>query len=751
VSTALVQAIRDNARTHAAQSSRLMQIGTVTRRSPWQLRMHETDHLIEEEDIVITSLVYKYDIDNGIRVGDQVTVLHKGSQWIVTDVLSDREPSPAYAGSGSGFKLMSGDYGADRTGVIDSTASFNLAGSSNGIQIEPGVYKILGKVDWPPDLDVEGVGPNHVTLKLGPNGQIRIGDKATNTSAVGGRVGGFKIDGGGEQDDPEGALNVGFCLKKTFHDIWVYNTVGDAIYIATAQNCTWDTIQVAAGKSCVVLDLGAGGHVFYNPELNPGDGYSVDFRQSGQSYGGYPAFLGPSNNLFYGGIAEYGNAASGKAMVRHGAGTNNQFYGFSVCPTGRTVAAAAVRMEADANAVATTATITAGSASFTVADPTGIGGLMAARVPGFEAGSIVASVVGNVVTLFDDGTGASASYPAGTAVSFGAESAALCFDGLVTPGSAGVTYGIEMRGNTSITLSGRTTFTDHVAAIRCFSNDRVTIDGPVSQFDCPLLFQAHPSNDTGVTPKEDTCVRSSKRAGMDIVAAGDAAARGLTITRGDQSHPNLIAYPGFVLLSDGTFDPVSTGMAFEIDSTDGLHYLNALAQLKTSFVKVTGAAGATIEARYFGRYNTTGPPVGGAWRAGDWIIDANGTVWACKVAGTPGTWSAGVKPDYVAPTYNAGASNYAFADACGSAIDRDHQVVLRGAILTSTAFASGAALAVVAHPPASAVIIGTGVVYDGATFTVVPIAVESSGNVKACVALASGVALFLDTVTYHAA
>lgn len=657
------------------------------------------------------------------------------------------------------YKLVT-DYGADKTGVLDSTTAFNLAAAAGSTFIEAGTYKINGIVNWPVQFDLVGGGAGVTILKMGSNGQLKLGDKAVDSAYIGGEMGGFKIDGQGVQNVPGGAFSVGFCLKKKFRNIWVVNTLGDGIVIETAQNCTWDTIQVGGtGRSCVVLDYGAGGHIFLNPELTPGGRHGIEFRQTGQSLGGYPTFLGPSNNLFYGGICEYGDATNPYALIYHGAGTNNQFYGFSSCPTSRTVAAAAILMEAAASAVSTTGQVVLGSANVTVANPAGITPLMAARVPGFPAGSVVANVVGSVVTLFDPGSGATANYPAGTAMSFGAQSGALCFDGLVSPGAAGITTGIETKGNVDITLTGRTTMTNHLTAFKCYSGDRIILDGSIRYFGSPIptQFTAHPSNDTGTAPVQSTVIRRESGAGMDTVTAPSATARGWTQRRYDQAQPNVVMYPGGMFLSDGTFDPVTTGVSFSLDATDGLHYANVFTQAKTSMLKVTGAAGATVDARYFGRFNAPGAPNAGTWRLGDWIIDSNGTVWACTAAGTPGTWSAGAAPAYTALSYPANAAGNVLAAGHflpGSAMDTEHRVELRGLVKVTAAFAVGATIATVtaAHRPASLLVGCSAAKYDaGGNLIPASVVVHSDGTITLGTALAINDSMFLDGITYHAA
>lgn len=691
--------------------------------------------------------------------GDQVLILDldgaKQAPQVIAPVTCQQGIGHGGSGAG-GYQDLVADWGADKTGVIDSTANFLLAAAAGSTFIPDGTYKIDGLVAWPVAPDLIGAGAGRVTLKLGVNGQLKIGDRSTDSPFIGGQVSGFKIDGQGVQNVAGGALYVGFCLKKKFADIYITDPAGDGLTIETAQNCTWDTIQITnTGRSCVVFDYGAGGHIFYNPELANPARHAVEYRQTGESVGGYPTFLGPSNNLFYGGICEYGTVTSPYALFYHGAGTNNQNYGLSVSPTGRTVAGPpAILMEAAANAISTTCTVTSGSSTFTVANPAGIEGLMAARVPGFPAGSVVADVVGSTVTMFGPAT---SSHAAGTPCSFGAESSQLAFDGLVTPGSDGFTYGIEMKGNCSIDLSGRSTFTNHVAAFKTYSNDRISINGPVSYFGTPTSWVAHPSDDSGAAGSFDLCVRSFVGAGVSIRTGPGSSARGLSISRPDQAQPHTEAYTGTFLFSDGSFAPVTTGVGFALDADDGLHYAHLYTQARTAMLKVTGAPGATVDARYFGRYQFAGPPVGGGWRVGDWVHDVNGTVWACTVAGTPGTWSAGAVPSYAALTYPANAAAAILAAghfAAGSSRDTEHKVLLRGAIGFSATFAAGATLATVtaAHRPASLVHSYAGLKYDsGGTMSLAPLLVDSSGVITSKVAFAAGDDVFIDGWSYHTA
>lgn len=653
------------------------------------------------------------------------------------------------------YENVYGDWGADKTGVIDATAVFNLALAAGSTFIPAGTYKINGVVNVPVDKDLVGAGSGVVKLKLGPSGQISHGARGTDTTFVGGQTSGFKIDGQGTQNVAGGGLYIGFCLKREFANLWVTDCAGDDVVIETAQNLTFKSCQfVNAGRSDLVLDYGTGGHNFYNCEIANPTRHAVEFRQKGLSLGGYPTFLGPSGNSFYGCIMEYGAVTSPYALVYQGAGTANQFFGCSVCPTGRTVVAPAITVEAAADAISTTATITSGSPNITVANPANIQALMCARVPGFPAGTVVAGVAGNVITMFSNAT---ASFGAGTPVTFGAQSTPPTFDGLISPGTSGFTYGIELKGNTGVVLTGKTVFTNHIAGFRTYSNDRVLLDGPVDLFNTPTQWVAHTSDDSGTVGQEYTVIRRRSNAGHDIVTPASASAQALTLRRSDQAQPHAAWYQGQLLLSDGTFDPVTTGIGFYNDPVDSLHYLRAISQVQTAMVKVTGAAGATTDARYFGRFAATGAPTSGTWRLGDWIHDQNGTVWACTAGGTPGTWSAGAAPAYAALSYpaNSGANVLGAGHfQPGSAMDTEHQVTLRGLVKVTAAFAVGATIATLtaAHRPASLLVGCSAVKYDaGGNLIPASVVVHSDGTITLGTALAINDSIFLDGITYHAA
>jgi len=70
-------------------------------------------------------------------------------------------------------------------------------------------------------------------------------------------------------------------------------------------------------------------------------------------------------------------------------------------------------------------------------------------------------------------------------------------------------------------------------------------------------------------------------------------------------------------------------------------------------VQSYGLNGAQNASRYVGG-TATGPPAGGTFQVGDFVISALGAVWVCTVAGSPGTWvNISATKTYWAQTANA--------------------------------------------------------------------------------------------------
>jgi len=53
---------------------------------------------------------------------------------------------------------------------------------------------------------------------------------------------------------------------------------------------------------------------------------------------------------------------------------------------------------------------------------------------------------------------------------------------------------------------------------------------------------------------------------------------------------------------------------------------------------ITGGKNFFLPMQPSGRFTYAGPPLTGDWEVGDQTVDANGALWLCTAAGTPGTW-----------------------------------------------------------------------------------------------------------------
>jgi hypothetical protein len=62
------------------------------------------------------------------------------------------------------------------------------------------------------------------------------------------------------------------------------------------------------------------------------------------------------------------------------------------------------------------------------------------------------------------------------------------------------------------------------------------------------------------------------------------------------------------------------------------------AGISTQFMGVSGYPGSNVAGRYMGATLLAGPPGGGTFQVGDWVLDPVNCRWLCVTAGTPGTW-----------------------------------------------------------------------------------------------------------------
>lgn len=513
----------------------------------------------------------------------------------------------------------------------DDTAAINAA-CAEGQQLGPGTFLIAGTVDVPLNRDLIGAGSAAVTLQLGPNGQIRHGNRLANTIYRGGITEGFTVDGQGSQNVAGGGFYIGFCGRRQFRDISVSNCAGDNTVIETAQNCTftgctWDN----AGRSSFVLDYGTGGHSFFGCHFGAGGTYPLEFRQTGVSAPGvYPTSFGPSDNCFYNCITEYA-VAGNQAMIYHGAGGQNHFYDHAISGTGATSPASLLIAESAANAVSTTGTYTTSANTMTVASNANLQQYMTAKGPGIIPGTIM-TFVGTTVTL----STTPLSNHTNASVSFGAVSKGLEFHGSLWPGTVGQTVAaLDLRGGTTVGIYGTCTIENVTTAFLMTGNDQITLSAQMQYFNITNRWLQQ-AGDT-LTLSAYVQISDLRDAAIAVITH-DSPYSGFWQAKAGNSFPDVQTGLGALYLGDGVHPLGSIAIQYATD-THGLNVVQSTVPLLTNALQTTGLAGLSSDTRFLGQLLGVGPPTGGTFYKGDWVTDLNGSVWTCTTGGTPGTWA----------------------------------------------------------------------------------------------------------------
>lgn len=233
-------------------------------------------------------------------------------------------------------------YGADPTGVADSTSAFNSALAAGSATIPDGTYLISGVVNVPYTSDLRGSGSGKCILNLGAAGQIRHGVLNTGQVLPGCRTSGFRVDGGNVQNVTGGAFWVGLAIGRTFADLTVRNGKKQGVRLEQAQNCRFDNVTMQTfDLACLSLDNGTGGHKFDKCEIGISKDYAIRIDQTVAVVPGL--YSAPSYNTWDGCIIEY-VGTGGLGMVYTSGGAQNVFTNTSINPTGATAAADAVKM-----------------------------------------------------------------------------------------------------------------------------------------------------------------------------------------------------------------------------------------------------------------------------------------------------------------------------------------------------------------------------------------------------------------------
>jgi hypothetical protein len=119
---------------------------------------------------------------------------------------------------------------------------------------------------------------------------------------------------------------------------------------------------------------------------------------------------------------------------------------------------------------------------------------------------------------------------------------------------------------------------------------------------------------------------------------------------------SVFARTGAVVATSGDYTAAQVTNAADLSSSSDQDFTG---QVSAPRLEVNGNTGATLVTRLIGG-NASGAPASGTWEARDCVINTDGTIWVCTVAGTPGTWvqvggGGGVTPAMVTVAGSASA------------------------------------------------------------------------------------------------
>lgn len=577
-------------------------------------------------------------------------------------------------GTGSGQSITISPTGGDDTALINQAIR-----SAEVTYLGPGNFQVAGTVDIPCGSNVLGAGMLQTFLKLGAAGQVLV--EANAGGADGGTISGFTIDGQSVQNVTGGGLHVAGGNKVLLQAVRVQNCAGDNCVIEVAQNWTIiDFHSEPAGRSSLVLDNGTGGHVFVGCEIAGACHYGLEIRQSKNSTGGYPTFLGPSGMSFIGCIFEYPGAATlaqygqlfqqgsgvtavAPGMIYHSAGTNNQFLGCSInlqnlgAPSSNLIVAPGGSSEHPAFGPFTVSAWNGTNQITLTGNLTGVTPLLSVGCSVIDPSVIVSAVSGQVVTL----TGNPSSSPVGLGVSFGALSSQVVLDSPFFLGSQTYSTAIEQRGASTLYLDGYTNFQTHLNAYKQRASDKV-------------VNQGHPAyaNVTNIVPVQQSGDAATFSPDLQAATLFDGLLQ--TYTRGSghrsfmgwrigDTFPNVvISYPtgvsGTIAFSDGVSYPQNVQLRYVKDGggAEHLQLAGTAVSFQASSLEAQGFAGASTTGRFVGVFSGAGHPAVGTWNTGDYGFDTSGRLFVCTAGGTPGTW-AGADTAWATPTPGNGWSN----------------------------------------------------------------------------------------------
>ncbi len=238
------------------------------------------------------------------------------------------------------------DYGADPTGVADSTNAINDAlgdvnpGEKGIVYIPPGTYKITDPLTVKEGVALVGAGSYATVINCASADSKVYFDQ----SVGGGRgplSGGFRIN---MAETATTGMQLDLCVNRSFDDIRIDSPAanGTALLLNDAQNCCFTGIDLEAkgggegpaGTRGLVFDMGASGNNFYGFRCNEFMGPHVSYRMTAAAWSGVDM---PRHNWLWGVMIERtttSTAGNNKpCLIYHRAGDNNGICGGNISGT----------------------------------------------------------------------------------------------------------------------------------------------------------------------------------------------------------------------------------------------------------------------------------------------------------------------------------------------------------------------------------------------------------------------------------
>ena len=207
---------------------------------------------------------------------------------------------------------------------VDLQSELQKLGRSGGgtYYIPAGVIPFSEKIEVPSGVNLWGQGSGWGRIggtelrATSAGAQLRFGTK--DRGSYGGLSGNFTVNGNGIAVQP---FYVGRVLHRTFMALDVVQAARDCIRIEEAQNCLFLNVNSdKAGRYGLVLDRGAGGHLFDRCGVNGAGACAVVIAQT--AVRGGLLYAHPSHNQFRHCVFE--RTVSGRAL-HHSRGQDNVF------------------------------------------------------------------------------------------------------------------------------------------------------------------------------------------------------------------------------------------------------------------------------------------------------------------------------------------------------------------------------------------------------------------------------------------